>query len=144
MAQAHLSSSDAKANADNSSYGAASQTELADALSRQHPAHREPLGELLTGTGRLTEHDLHRALAIQQENPNARVGELLLSTGKISEGDLYRALSAKFGVPYVRLGNFDVDPAALAHVPQDIARAYRPSSSLSSFIPRARIHAARA
>jgi type IV pilus assembly protein PilB len=72
-------------------------------------------------------HDtgVHRALAAQASHPGVRLGDQLLITNEVQDDFVYRALSEQMGVPYVRLGEFDVEPAALAALPQDIARGRR-------------------
>ncbi len=87
--------------------------------------HREPIGTLLVASGSVHETGVQRALFAQSKHPQARLGELLLGAGEIEEDELYRALSEQLGVPYVRLGEFDVEAAALAMLPQDIARSHR-------------------
>jgi type IV pilus assembly protein PilB len=86
---------------------------------------RQPLGALLMAAGRMHDTGVHRGLATQGEHPGARLGELLLAAGEIEADDLYRALGEQMGVAYVRLGEFDVDPAAIAALPGDVARAHR-------------------
>lgn len=98
---------------------------LRAALAAARPPHRQPIGALLTSAGFVHDTGLHRALAAQEVRPAARLGSVLLATGEINEDELYRALSEQLGVVYVRLGEFDVEPAALATVPADIARARR-------------------
>jgi type IV pilus assembly protein PilB len=104
---------------------ATTRARLRAALSAARPAHRQPIGALLTGAGFVHDTGVHRALAAQEERPAARLGGVLVATGEITEDQLYRALSEQFGVAYVRLGEFDVDAAALASLPPDLARARR-------------------
>ena len=93
------------------------------ALAATPPAHRQPIGALLTAAGVVQDTGIHRALAAQEARPSARLGNLLVATGEVSEDELYRALAEQLGVAYVRLGEFDVEAAALASVPPDFARA---------------------
>ncbi|WP_129645499.1 GspE/PulE family protein [Peristeroidobacter agariperforans] len=101
------------------------QTQLHAALLAPQSSHPEPMGALLSIVGHLEQSHLQRALIEQRTHPDSRIGELLLAEGRISEDELYRALSLKLGVPCVRLSGFDVDPQALAEIPQDVARSYR-------------------
>ena len=104
---------------------ATSRTTLAAALSDGQLAHRATIGVLLTAAGMVDVGDISNALVEQKKRPDARIGDLLIASGKITEESVYRALAGQLAVPYVRLGEFDVDPAALALLPPDIARAHR-------------------
>ncbi len=102
-----------------------SKARLLAHLTAPRPTRREPLGALLTSAGRLHETGVHRGLVAQTEHPGQRLGALLLAAGEIAADDLYRALGEQMGVAFVRLGEFDVEPAALAALPGDVARAQR-------------------
>jgi type IV pilus assembly protein PilB len=104
---------------------AITRAHLRAALAAARPAHRQPVGELLTIAGFVRDTGVHRALAAQGKRPSARLGSVLITSGEITEDQLYRALSEQLGVAYVRLGEFDVEPAALATLPPDVARAHR-------------------
>ena len=73
----------------------------------------------------IDETDLHSAVAAQRQQPHVRMGDLMVAAGKLPEDDLYQALSEQLGVPYVHLGDFDVDPVALANLPQELLPAQR-------------------
>ncbi len=102
---------------------ATTRARLRVALATTRPAHRQPIGALLTAAGFVDDTGVHRALAAQGDRPTARLGSLLVATGEVNEDELYRALAEQLGVAYVRLGEFDVEAAALASVPPDFARA---------------------
>ena len=104
---------------------ATNRAELRAALALPLRVHREPLGTLLADAGSLSDTGVNRALALQEASPGERLGDLLLSSGEIGEDDLYRALADQMGVLYVRLGDFDADPAALAALAPEHARAHR-------------------
>lgn len=104
---------------------ATTRARLRAALAAPRVGHLQPIGTLLSAAGSVHETGVHRALAAQVEHPGARLGDLLLAAKEIQEDDLYQALAKQLGVVYVRLGEFDVEPAALAALPQDIARARR-------------------
>jgi type IV pilus assembly protein PilB len=104
---------------------ATNRAELRAALALPLRVHRGPLGELLAEAGSLSDTGVNRALALQEASPDERLGDLLLSSGEIGEDDLYRALADQMGVLYVRLGDFDADPAALAALAPEHARAHR-------------------
>jgi type IV pilus assembly protein PilB len=98
---------------------------LRAAFATPHGPHRQKVGELLVAAGCVTDTGVHRALAMQANHLDVRLGDQLLNTNRVQDELLYRALSEQMGVPYVRLGEFDVEPAALAALPQDIARGRR-------------------
>jgi type IV pilus assembly protein PilB len=110
---------------DASTVPATTRARLRVALATARPAHRQPIGELLTDAGFVHDTGVHRGLAAREDRPDARLGSVLVATGEITEDELYRALSQQLGVAYVRLGEFDVEAAALASLPPDIARARR-------------------
>jgi hypothetical protein len=89
------------------------------------PAHRQPIGELLTSAGFADDTGVHRALAAQRDRPTTKLGSVLVAAGEINEDERYRALSEQLGVAYVRLGEFDVEAAALASLPPDFVRRHR-------------------
>lgn len=98
---------------------------LTVALSAPKAVHRASLGSLLSEAGVLDAADIRSALENQKQHPDMRLGDLLLASGKLSQEELYRALSQQMGVPYVHLGDFEVDPAALALLPQEMVRTRR-------------------
>jgi type IV pilus assembly protein PilB len=102
-----------------------SSVALVAALANVQSVHRGNIGTLLTDAGVVNASDVSRALAEQKKRPEARLGDLLIASGKIREDALYRALAEQMGVPYVHLGDFDIDQAALAVVPHDLARTLR-------------------
>jgi type IV pilus assembly protein PilB len=102
---------------------ATTRARLRAALADTRPAHRQPIGALLTAAGFVHDTGIHRALAVQVDRPDARLGSMLVATGEVSEDELYRALAEQLGVAYVHLGEFDVEASALAHIPPDFARA---------------------
>ena len=98
---------------------------LRAALATARAPHRQRVGELLVAAGCVNDTGVHRALAMQANHPDVRLGDQLLVTNEVQDEFLYRALSEQMGVPYARLGEFDVETAALAVLPQDIARERR-------------------
>jgi serine/threonine-protein kinase len=63
------------------------------------PARRK-LGEMLLGTGKLSEAQLNGALE-RQKRTGGRIGELLVAEGLICEEDVVRALSEQSGIPFI-------------------------------------------
>lgn len=101
------------------------RADLNAALNCARPVRRASIGALLAETGTVDETDVRDALKMQSQRPDSRLGEVLVAAGKITEDQLYQALGDQLGVPYVRLGNFDVEAAALATLPQDMVRERR-------------------
>ncbi len=99
--------------------------ELRTALSSRRAPHLQPLREVLIASGAVHDTGIHRALGGRPQDPAARIGEVLLAAQEIGHDDLYRALSYQLGMPYARLGEFDVEAAALAALPPEIARRHR-------------------
>jgi len=102
-----------------------SRQALRAALENIQPVHRASIGTLLTKAGVVTQADVRDALEEQKKHPEQRLGDVLVASGKVGNDRLYAGLAEQMGVPYVRLGEFDVEPAALAALPADIARARR-------------------
>jgi type IV pilus assembly protein PilB len=98
---------------------------LRTALGAPRDPHRQSIGELLVAANCLHDTGVHRALAAQASHPGVRLGDQLCSANEVPEETLYRALSEQLGIPYVRLGEFNIEPAALAALPQDIAHGRR-------------------
>ena len=94
-------------------------------LAARRGPNRQRIGTLLVAAGLVGDTGLNRALDAQSANPDVRLGNHLLITNEVDDEVVYRALSEQMGVPYVRLGDFDIEPAALAALPQDIARTLR-------------------
>jgi type IV pilus assembly protein PilB len=86
--------------------------------------HRELLGRLLLGQGKLREQQLNDALAQQQQERGKRLGEILVKSGAVSQEDVYRALSYQLDMPLARLGTFDIDADVVQLVSQDLVRKH--------------------
>ncbi|HEY5809914.1 MAG TPA: chain length determinant protein tyrosine kinase EpsG [Povalibacter sp.] len=69
----------------------------------------QPIGELLTQTARLTEHDVKRVLAYQRKR-GLRFGEAARSLGLVTSEDIQHALSRQFSYPYIRRGESGMHP----------------------------------
>jgi len=101
------------------------RSSLSAALKEAHPLPLQSLGTLLAAAGVVNDRDVHDALAQQKTRPKARLGDLLVEAGKLTDRDLYQALAEQMGLPFVELRNFDVEPEALALLPQELVRAHR-------------------
>ncbi|MBJ6724705.1 ATPase, T2SS/T4P/T4SS family [Geomesophilobacter sediminis] len=82
------------------------------------------IGAVLCSSGIITEEELQAALKEQQAS-GCRIGEALVQLGIVDQEDIDWALSNQLDLPWVRLKKDDLDPAALARVPAELARRYR-------------------
>src|SRR5262245_64545363 len=85
------------------------------------PQAKRHLGQILIDQGILTEDQLRIAL-LEQTKQHVPVGKLLVQLGFVSEATLRDALSEKLGLQSVDLARIIVDPAALKHLPREMAR----------------------
>src|SRR5688572_1600753 len=88
------------------------------------PQAKRHLGQILIDMGILTEDQLRIAL-LEQTKQHIPVGKLLVQLGFVSEATLRDALSEKLGLQSVDLARIIVDPAALKHLPREMARRNR-------------------
>jgi type IV pilus assembly protein PilB len=82
---------------------------------------RGRLGNLLIRRELVTDDELERALAQQTEN-GGRIGEVLVSMGVLDDYALVEVLSEFLGVPVSNIRVENVEPDALALIPEAIAR----------------------
>jgi type IV pilus assembly protein PilB len=82
------------------------------------------LGQILIEQGLISEQQLQEALATQERVPKS-LGRILIDLNLIREIDLVRALAQQIGLEFVDLGEFPVDPASTALIPETVARRYR-------------------
>lgn len=69
----------------------------------------QPIGELLSESARLSEHDVRRVLAYQRKK-GLRFGEAARSLGLVTADDIQQALSRQFSYPYIRRGESGLHP----------------------------------
>src|SRR5436305_2154333 len=81
------------------------------------------LGELLIESELVTASRLDEAL-LQQSASGKRLGELLVELGAIDDFDLARVLSGRLGVPLADLRRDTPDDAAIALIPESLARSH--------------------
>src|SRR5437868_15346318 len=81
------------------------------------------LGETLLKDNLITPQQLKEALDYQRIN-GGRLASTLVKLGMLSDEEVTAVLSRQYGVPSVNLDLFEVDPAAVALVPQDTAERY--------------------
>ncbi|MCI0485548.1 MAG: type IV-A pilus assembly ATPase PilB [Blastocatellia bacterium] len=81
------------------------------------------LGETLLKDNLITPQQLKEALDYQRMN-GGRLASTLVKLGILSDEEVTAVLSRQYGVPSVNLDLFEVDPAAVALVPQETAERY--------------------
>jgi type IV pilus assembly protein PilB len=81
------------------------------------------LGQLLVKRGLVTEEQIATALSMQATS-DKRLGELLVEIGALDERSLVEALADFFDMPVTHLRRDAPDPAALALVPESLAREH--------------------
>ena len=84
----------------------------------------QAIGSLLLGAGLIDRHQLEAALVVQRRT-GSRLGEVLLHAGAVKERELTRALATQLGVPDLDVSDFEPEPAAVALVPEHVARRHR-------------------
>jgi general secretion pathway protein E len=82
------------------------------------------LGATLLKGAFISETELRNAQEIAVKS-NKKLPEVLLEQGLIDSEVLGSILSLKYGVPVVNLARFDVQPEAIALVPEQVAREHR-------------------
>jgi len=81
------------------------------------------IGAVLFKSQIITEQELRAALEAQKVS-GCRIGEALVRAGVVTQEDIDWALAHQLNIPYVRLKKENVDPAAVARVPGQLARRY--------------------
>jgi type IV pilus assembly protein PilB len=82
------------------------------------------IGEVLIERGSIDAPQLEQALEIQ-ESDSRRIGEILVDTGVVASRDLAAALAEQAHMELVDLRRAEIDRAALATIPAEVARAHR-------------------
>jgi len=82
------------------------------------------LGAMLLKGAFISDAELKTAQEIAVKS-NKRLSEVLLEQGLIDSEVLGSVLSLKYGVPVVNLARFEVQPEAIALVPEQVAREHR-------------------
>ena len=96
-----------------------------DSLPGVADSERRPvLGSLLLRDGLVTEDELDAALAQQRLSSTRRLGEILVARGALSEAHVSRALAEQHELPFVELETHEIDPAARALLPVELARRH--------------------
>lgn len=82
------------------------------------------IGSVLFKSQIITEQELQAALEAQKVS-GCRIGEALVQLGVVTQEDIDWALSHQLNIPYVRLRRENLDAAAIAKVPGDLARRFQ-------------------
>ncbi|MFA5826486.1 MAG: ATPase, T2SS/T4P/T4SS family [Gallionellaceae bacterium] len=93
-------------------------------MTEPRQSSHQPIGQLLISKGAISEDQLHIALQEQHKSPQP-LGRLLVRLGFLSEATIRDILSENLGQQSVDLAGIILDPAAVALIPQDIARRYQ-------------------
>jgi type II secretory ATPase GspE/PulE/Tfp pilus assembly ATPase PilB-like protein len=88
------------------------------------PLTQQPIGQLLLAKGVISEDQLRIAAQEQSQTPQP-LGRLLVRLGFLSEATIRDVLSESLGQVSVDLSTVIIDAAAVALIPQDIARRYQ-------------------
>lgn len=84
---------------------------------------RKQIGEILVEAGLITEKDLKKYL-FEKLTSERRLGEFLVEKGVCTEEDVAKALAAQLGYEYTDLKHIQVETAALAALPERLARRH--------------------
>ncbi|MCW2966309.1 MAG: Beta-monoglucosyldiacylglycerol synthase [Solirubrobacteraceae bacterium] len=82
------------------------------------------VGDLLVARGLATDEQIAEAL-LEQERTGSRLGDVLVHSGVVTEPELVAILAEQFQLPLVDLSTYEPDPAALALIPEPLARHLR-------------------
>lgn len=102
-----------------------SREQLHAALEHKRVLPVARLGDMLLALNLITREQLNSALELQRENRKKSLGEILLTLGLLTREQLYRALSQKLGIPTVDLAKFNIDPAVLKMLPDELVGKYQ-------------------
>ena len=102
---------------------AAAPTTAAATTPSAAPRPRGMLGEVLVARGVVSESQVAAALELQRSS-GKRLGEVLVDMGALDERSLVEALADFFGMPVTDLAATSPDPAALALIPESLAREH--------------------
>jgi type IV pilus assembly protein PilB len=84
------------------------------------------LGEILVKNNLITKEQLARALEEQKlSGGQMRLGTVLIKQDAITSQNLSSFLSKQYGVPAVNLSDYDIDPAVIKVIPQEVVQKYQ-------------------
>jgi type IV pilus assembly protein PilB len=81
------------------------------------------LGEILVRENLISPQNLREALDYQREH-GGRLGFNLVKLGMVSDDMITAVLSRQYGIPSVNLDLFNIDPAVLRLIPQEVAQKH--------------------
>lgn len=81
------------------------------------------LGDRLLESGLITRHQLDKALE-KHVSTGQKLGKTLVDLGYLHPDQLMKTLCEDAGIPYIPLGDMIPAPAALATIPENVARRY--------------------
>lgn len=87
------------------------------------PAKNLPLGQILLESKAITQRQLDDALRKQKQN-GGKLGDILVGSGIISEKELMKALEIRLKVPFVDLGEISIDSKAPGLISRELAERY--------------------
>lgn len=82
-----------------------------------------PIGTLLTDADLLTPEQLEQALATKEET-GQRLGEILVDLGFLTRRQIAAVLAEQYGLELLDLARTEIDPEAVAMLPERVARRY--------------------
>lgn len=82
---------------------------------------KKRLGKILLESGLVTEDQLQEA--VESQNGRSLV-KTLVELGYATEEDVAKAIAKATNLPYLKLSDYRINPAAVALVPEDMARRY--------------------
>jgi type IV pilus assembly protein PilB len=82
------------------------------------------LGEILVEEGLITGEQLTQANE-EKDRLGRSLGRVLIEMGMLKEPDLVAALARQVGLEFIDLAEYQVDPNAVALLPEQVARRYR-------------------
>ena len=88
------------------------------------PSGRLPLGILLLRDGLITASQLEQALG-EREATGRRLGEIVVEHGWASSVAIAQCLAEQHDLEFIDLSHTEVDPAATALLPEQLARQYQ-------------------
>jgi type IV pilus assembly protein PilB len=80
----------------------------------------EKIGELLVKENLLTAEQLKNA-SNEARTKNARLGAQITALGYLDESELSDFVAKQYGVPSINLDEFEIDPAVIQLIPEDVA-----------------------
>src|ERR687884_861607 len=81
------------------------------------------LGEILVRENLISPQNLKEALDYQRQH-GGRLGFNLVKLGLVSDDMITAVLSRQYGIPSVNLDLFNIDPAVLRLIPQEVAQKH--------------------